>query len=276
MGPLETGYQTFPLKESSFNEMNAIGWNCVGREMAPQGGCLYEFRFNEEKRRVLYHFSEPPIEPLPEDEFSFESFSRLSFLGYKKTDKTIYLPDKEALLNAWSQLFPERELKILDSNGPLSHIDFVKGYINHDVILSNQKEFVHDQIFHVVPTLNMMIDTYNQYKREKRSIANSLTCRLKIYDTLPDCQEKQAVALAFGALVDQISSSYDIDSLKSDNLESRKKRNFDYTELIFKELYEEVAKKEFGAKFFEEEERKKLSAYYKEHFFIHLGDRKNN
>jgi hypothetical protein len=153
---------------NSFSEMNGIAWDCVGKKAAPQGGFIYEFRFNEDKRKTLNDFDEAAIEPLPEDEFLFEKFNKLSFLGYEKKDDRLYCPDKEALLNGWSKEFPERELKILDSNEIFSHIDFVQGYIDHDVIFSNQKEFVHDQIFHLAPTLNLMVDAYDEYKKEKK------------------------------------------------------------------------------------------------------------
>jgi hypothetical protein len=87
-------------------------------------------------------------------------------LGYQyRSDSTghyLYLPDKEALLAHFEKLREShphlRALNLISSEGIASDMDFVRAYIKgYDALLSLGTEFVHDHLFHLIPTIKLML-----------------------------------------------------------------------------------------------------------------------
>ncbi len=86
-------------------------------------------------------------------------------LGFSRSgqgkDMLVNLPDRDALMANWEQLRETRpELPPLDiatGEGIANDIEFAEAYFTHDVLLSSGKEFFHDWIAHVTPTLLQMV-----------------------------------------------------------------------------------------------------------------------
>lgn len=116
---------------------------------------------------------------------------RLIDLGYKveATQEAfyLYLPDKEALLARWEKLrqtSPELPpLKIASSVGIADDLSFIEAFFTHDVLLSNDKEFVHDHIAHVIPMLSLQLTsnkgTNPSYKAERKRLEKMVLSRYR-------------------------------------------------------------------------------------------------
>lgn len=86
-------------------------------------------------------------------------------LGYKsrmrKKGLYLYIPDREAVLANWEKLRETRPslpvLNILSSNGIADDAAFVTAFLAHGILLSDEKEFLHDSLQHVVPSIILML-----------------------------------------------------------------------------------------------------------------------
>ena len=170
-------------------------WRCIGRKKQTEG-YLYTFRFNPESTKVsgykstnalIYPAIEPDIDLFAIHLVAYSQSSFLVELGYFATDKrgnsdefsehnTITIPDREALLYRYNQLrtlsptfahLPE--LSIISSAGIASDLDFVQGLIDYDGLISEGKEFIHDQIIHIVPLLETAINGSEFYEKVKKA-----------------------------------------------------------------------------------------------------------
>jgi hypothetical protein len=74
---------------------------------------------------------------------------------------TLRLPSQEALLARCQLLENEypslRDFTINSSAGMAEDRAFIESFFKYHVLLSNGREFVHDQLFHVIPTLRQML-----------------------------------------------------------------------------------------------------------------------
>lgn len=104
----------------------------------------------------------------------------LSHLGYKCTTEKdgsvqLTLPDREAFLVRWEKLREENpDLPSIDlaaADGIASDMDFIEAYFTHDVLLSSNKEFLHDHMYHVIPLVYRIIESNSNripsYKKER-------------------------------------------------------------------------------------------------------------
>jgi len=117
----------------------------------------------------------------------------LNRLGYEvfvneSGDWILKLPDRDTLLANWESLRKEKpalpSLKIKDSPGIASDKEFIDDFFNYDVILSNGKEFLHDHILHLLPTLiaklsderrKGYIEAKEQFKNEIKKVRDKIT-----------------------------------------------------------------------------------------------------
>lgn len=101
----------------------------------------------------------------------------LNYLGYRAKEKEdgfyITLPDKERLEARWKKLQQEpgnahlEDLSITSSEGTATDAKFLDAFFNSDVLLSTGREYVHDQLLHVMRMLNMKSNpaaNYSYYK----------------------------------------------------------------------------------------------------------------
>ncbi len=131
--------------------------------------------------------------------------SQLGKLGYEMECRQdgvyLNLPDREALLGRWEQLrkeLPELpKLDLVSSEGIASDLDFIEAYLKHDALLSTGKEFVHDSLVHLVPTLSEIMSSGKNgtpsYKAKKEEITKKIT---EIYQKIISA-EKQIGKWAF-------------------------------------------------------------------------------
>ncbi len=113
--------------------------------------------------------------------------SQLVKLGYEMECRQdgvyLNLPDREALLGRWEQLSKERpelpKLDLVSSEGIASDLDYIEAYLKHDALLSTGKEFVHDSLVHLMPTLDEImssgINGTPSYKAKKEEITKKIT-----------------------------------------------------------------------------------------------------
>jgi len=97
--------------------------------------------------------------------------------GYEchRTEEGVYLiiPDREALEARWNKIRQEHpelpELGILPQSGIADDRSFIKAFFSHHRVLSEDKEFIHDQIFHIISLLNLIVEPlFKQYILKKR------------------------------------------------------------------------------------------------------------
>ncbi len=92
--------------------------------------------------------------------FHTDRAEALGFRLYEEGGKFhLELPDAEALSTRWEAYrnsHPELNLpplKIKSSEGIAGDLEFAQAFIDYDVLLSNGKEFIHDHLAHIIPTL---------------------------------------------------------------------------------------------------------------------------
>lgn len=93
-----------------------------------------------------------------------ELHTTLNQLGYRSdyTKNGVYLtlPDANTLMGRWEELRKTKpelpELDIVSSDGIASDMSFIESYFTHTCLLSNGKEYAHDHIAHIMPTIGMM------------------------------------------------------------------------------------------------------------------------
>ena len=190
-------------EEAEFRKKDSELWECTGRKKQPEG-YLYTFKCRPEfigdsEYRVKTDEIYPAIEPHCKNVSAFLGFPHytkfLAELGYLLVEDkkqvttessdlfpdrptqdgtTITIPDREALMYRYNQLRATRykklpELSIVSSSGIASDNDFVKALIENDGLISNGKEFIHDQLVHITPLLIMARNGSEFFKEIKKA-----------------------------------------------------------------------------------------------------------
>lgn len=159
-------------------------WECVDRAPDEFGGYIYKFRAKDEyddlsphenqlaRRHAAYEMRKkiaPTGEYLASELHLFNPEYRhaavlheLGYASYFQADGVyLYLPDREAVTARWQVLrrqHPELpELRILSHPGAAADKTFIEAFFTHDVLLSTEKEFVHDHFSHLIRTVIMML-----------------------------------------------------------------------------------------------------------------------
>jgi len=246
--------------------LSGISWDCIGKLESPHGGFIYKFKFNKEgyDRFISSEYIEPNLEPSPgclkEDK---EKINKLKFLGYDFDGNILFLPNREAILRAWNYYFKDKFLKISETIDTANHTEFIRAYKDNDAILSTSKLFVHDQYYHLMNTLTIIIDEYEEYTQAKEKISLYLESVLKILNSLETCIEKRTLEICFASYVDAWSSLNDLKRLKH---ESEQLYKNDYKQNIYLCYIKGIAMRELGPEIFKPEFMDKISKYYEKHF----------
>jgi hypothetical protein len=191
---LESRSPDLAKKDSAF-------WVCVGREV-DGSGFIYKFTLREQydaetaKTDLLNLFTNhhkvqhlallkrdeiyPAVEPTSHRNIfvKLENYvTRLGDLGYNnKADNTgqhIYLPDTEAIKARFEKLRKELEkthphlepLNITSSEGVAGDMEFIEAYLKGSVgHVSKGEEYVHDNVYHLIPTIDFIISDPEYYK----------------------------------------------------------------------------------------------------------------
>lgn len=190
-----TTKQPLQSKSSAF-------WECVECLPNRTGGYIYKLQMREEfntlKKDVYWdelsavrdRIERKNEEIFPAEELdglkmakmlsreSKETKDILYSLGYKIAQLDgkayLYLPDGDALGGLWEEVRVKHPtlppLKIRSSKGVAGDIEFVESYLANEVLLSCDKEFVHDHQFHILPKIKTIL-SYVLEKGEPLSYA---------------------------------------------------------------------------------------------------------
>lgn len=103
-------------------------------------------------------------------------------------DMIVYLPDREALLANWNELRKQDpqlpQLTIATEEGIASDRDYAQAYFNSHVLLCSGKEFYHDSIVHVVPTLIQIKALKQEFSAERERVVAMLSKLQKTIEVL--------------------------------------------------------------------------------------------
>lgn len=207
--------KSIKAEQQRISQLHGALWECVGCEQSSSGvGYNYKFKLRDEYNDITPHPDRskrnaaqiekmnaiyPALESSGMDMLHKLSVgigrignysNELGQLGYKyeyEAGVYLYLPDREALLASWDKLRENRPelppLDIQESDGIADDLDFVKAYFTHDGLLSSGKEFLHDQHFHIIPLITLLLSseqpslsgTNPSYKQTKASIVKILS-----------------------------------------------------------------------------------------------------
>lgn len=174
-------------------------WDCIGYTANEGGGKIYQFRLKEEYR-ILPHMTLEEVDKVKairrkkiEDLFpAVEDFGdnipllinpQMKLLGYDFQDKDgcvfLSLPDQEALEVQFEKVrktHPElRPLKVQSSEGIATDHEFIESFAKgSDALLSTGKEFVHDHVVHILPTLRLLFSNPQEYYLEKERASKTV------------------------------------------------------------------------------------------------------
>ncbi len=220
-------------ESEDIRQRSAELWNCVRRKPNKLGGYIYTFAMPEPKTEAeLYTLHDkldqiyPAVEPF--EGVDEEAHYPIQIpLGYSFKSKNgmmyFYIPDKKALLANWKKLQETRPelppIDIISSEGIASDLEYVESYMAHDALLSSGKEFLHDSLTHVLPTLNT-IDALSRaakgksrtsYAKEKARVANMLYKRYRLFMIAKDAMKNDILVdklfFLLGFLADNIAAS---------------------------------------------------------------------
>ena len=189
------GSELSGFEEAELRKKDSELWECLERKKQPEGH-LYTYKFKPEfiSRNVLvakvaeiFPAIEPSISEVANSLGNPFSLKLLHELGYFIEDKglkysteanIITIPDRDALLYRYNQLrtLPSGkwahlpELSIISSEGIASDTLFVKALADNDGLISEGKEFIHDQMIHIIPLLMVALkgsSFYEEVQKEK-------------------------------------------------------------------------------------------------------------
>ena len=93
----------------------------------------------------------------------------------------MWLPGTRELERRWADLQQKNpklaDLSILEAEGIASDFAFIEGNVTHDVIVSRDKEYVHDYTMHLVPQIELLTTLAGigyDYRNYKHSVVKSL------------------------------------------------------------------------------------------------------
>ena len=184
----------------------------------------------EMQMKELLREKYPALESAPTElsgiisqDFKIEGSSdklQLHKLGYSyfedEASQEIYftIPSTETLINTWARLretFPQlHPLKIQQSEGIASNFDFIKSWLENDVLISTQEEFLHDNFGHVIPLFGNI--TAPAYAENKAIICNAIKWALSFIQEAHDNgkitrQDYDSLEHLLGYFVDIMSGS---------------------------------------------------------------------
>lgn len=101
----------------------------------------------------------------PQLELNLHAYNQIIQLGfcsnYKKDGVFMTIPDEKTLLVRWEKLRETDpklpQLTLASSEGIADDVSFVESFFKDDILISNEKEFVHDMTLHALKTLALVL-----------------------------------------------------------------------------------------------------------------------
>lgn len=168
---------TDPIKKD-LDEHSGHLWRCISKRLDPTGkGYLYDFeaKYHPDMgglERLINIKIYPAVEYTSHELYNLIRLQKdksdpvvtfLNDLGYSFTDHGSSLrmtfPDKNALMATYIKYKEEHpeldlpQLDIISSPGIATDLDFINLLIAHDGLISDEKEFIHDNTSHIWPLL---------------------------------------------------------------------------------------------------------------------------
>ncbi len=203
-----TGASELAKKESAL-------YHCVAVRHDLYGGKLYTFKQKEEFADTsafialtnrIFPAVEQRVGGVP---FRIKKtlFEKLGFSVI--SEDTITLPDREAFLARWAILQESDkslpDLRIADSAGIATDMEYIWSYLSHDSLLSDGKEFVHDQLLHIAMLVQLIEGEACQYIQAKyRTVLKIARACTRIF--CQDGEERPKLEFILGAFVDILAA----------------------------------------------------------------------
>lgn len=150
-----------------------------------------------------------------------EATCRLKQAGYccivENGSCVLSVPDTETLEKLWSLLvqtykdLPGLTFKESDDDS-LTDLDFIKLYIDNDIVISRKTEFLHDHMAHAMPIIFSACLNPNAYCRFKKQVANYYKNVLEMlshaHELMPSlCDDLfEKIAATYSMLLDEVKS----------------------------------------------------------------------
>ena len=173
--------------------LSSVCWKCIGCQPDTiTKGRLYEFKY------IGGEDPFPAVEPYDDSIFELEE------LGYRlvKTDKgdvTLFLPDIKSLQSRWELLRESDpslpQLKFFPSVGILTHEEFIIAWLENDIIISLETEFVHDITAHAYEIFVLLLKNHLAYRQSKDQFMKRIQARYEKIKAIRDgtCIEKYQI-----------------------------------------------------------------------------------
>lgn len=168
-------------EKQALQKKQGVMWEAL-RRVQTKAGYIYTFRYRtelhavrEEKRLEIT----PAVEPTDyDDTLLINSISLFKEFGFavKRDESDLYitLPDRDHLQASLERLYPELNETIISSEGIADDISFLQAFLNHFLLISEDGEFVHDIMFHVLPTLKFIKNEGLESFKSTREISRNL------------------------------------------------------------------------------------------------------
>lgn len=246
-----------PTEASSKKSSNR--WNCLGEMTTPTGQRIFLFKFIKNSNDIF-----PVQEPSPVDAFcSFGNRYHYAFhfqaLGFRvfqdpetKEDYMI-LPSINSFINSWNAMTERcsRSLTLprltpCTSPKSFSDLEFIDGFFNYNISISDDDKFVHDMWFHLSYQIKRILEVAQKktpvYKTENQRLRSLLQMKRDqinyIYNDLSRCKNPEMPKLflkyqrpmitALSAAIDKLTSFIIISEID--------RKHIDTLNLIFYDL----------------------------------------
>ncbi len=213
--------EIYPAVEASPSKLFKIGLFSINLKMTKKDFLVSQFPFflKQNPEHLSLH---PRLRKLGRSHFIakyanlYDLSENFQHLGYKleKRNRSVFLflPTQETILKRWKQEWPRFD--ILKMKGSATPITFIESYLTHDSILSEDKEYVHDHLIHLVSSLAAFflygLNNRIIYQKERARLAKAVAINYRLILL----EEKRTplepllikMKLALSALVDVILS----------------------------------------------------------------------
>jgi hypothetical protein len=198
-------------------------YDCIDRTEDPvSGGFIYKFvvkkeflklkdsKYDKHSAKQIYirkvqERLYPGTQLEPEEFEDIDIFpSMLLPLGYAFSHEngvlSFTLPDQKVLMSRANQIYPDL-LNIVSTNGIADSKTFIQEFINGNTLLSDDKEFLHDHLIHVISKINFIHTTIEIDEQQEKPLGTTFKSLLepllertsKLYDHMHEL-EKHLIA----------------------------------------------------------------------------------
>ncbi len=224
-------------------QKDSVIWRCVGCKADEYGGFLFrfvsiipEFFANrgsdyQEIQQITEEFQKKILDAFPAEEpesiekilFNYDR-SYVESLGYEvHSSHEITMPDITALVERIKRTVGPK-FTVCSSEGIASDRDFIQAFLHYDVLLSSNKEFVHDHTAHIL----LLMKSLNENPNHKENISR---LRGQVKEAIKNIEqaEKEGKSQEF------VNKCYKVLAIKIDYNQAAFNKDFPKVENLFGE-----------------------------------------